>query len=185
MILPVTVYGDPILRKVTPDIDNDYQGLDELVSNMFETMYNADGVGLAAPQIGRSVRLFIVDATPIGEEDETLKDFKKIFINPHITEKSGDEEDMEEGCLSIPGIREEVKRKNKIRIKYFDQGWVEHDEVYEGFVARILQHEYDHLDGILFVDYCSPLKKRLLKAKLTGITKGKADVKYRIKIPRR
>lgn len=185
MILPVTVYGDPILRKGTPDIDKNYKGLDELVSNMFETMHNADGVGLAAPQIGLSLRVFIVDASPLGDEEESLKDFKKVFINPHIIEISGDEEAMEEGCLSIPGIREEVNRKNKIRIKYFDQGWIEHDEVYEGFVARILQHEYDHLDGILFVDYCTPLKKRLLKGKLAAITKGKADIKYRIKIPRK
>jgi peptide deformylase len=185
MIVPIIVYGDPLLRKVTPDIDKNYEGLDELISNMFETMYNADGVGLAAPQIGRSIRIFIVDASPIGEEDESLKDFKKVLINPHIIEKSGDEENIEEGCLSIPGIREEVKRETKIRIKYFDQDWVEHDEVYEGFAARILQHEYDHLDGKLFVDYCSPLRKRLLKAKLAAITKGKTDTNYRIKIPRR
>jgi peptide deformylase len=185
MILPVTVYGDPILRKVTPDVDKEYEGLDELIPNMFETMYNADGVGLAAPQIGLPIRVFVVDASPLGEEEESLKDFKKVFINPHIIEKSGDEEVMEEGCLSVPGIREEVKRKNRIRIKYFDQDWIEHDEVYEGFPARVLQHEYDHLDGVLFVDYCSPLKKRLLKGKLAAITKGKTEANYRIKVPRR
>jgi len=185
MILPVTVYGDPVLRKVTPDIDKDFEGLDELISNMFETMYNADGVGLAAPQIGRSIRIFVVDGSPLGEEDESLRDFKKAFINPHIIEKSGDEAVMEEGCLSLPGIREEVKRKDRIKIKYFDQHWIEHEEVYEGYPARVIQHEYDHLDGILFVDYCTPLKKRLLKGKLLAISKGKTDATYRIKVPRR
>lgn len=184
MILPVTVYGDPVLRKVATDIDKEFDGLTELIENMFETMYNADGVGLAAPQIGRPIRLFVVDASPLGEEDPSFIDFKKIFINPQIIEKDGGEEIMDEGCLSIPGIREEVLRKNRIRITYFDENWVEHDEVYEGFAARVLQHEYDHLDGILFVDYCSPLRKRLIKSKLTAITKGKVNPGYRIRVPR-
>ena len=184
MILPVTVFGDPVLRKVTPDIDKDYEGLQELIDNMFETMYNAEGVGLAAPQVGLSIRVFVVDATPMSDEEPALKDFRKAFINPHIIEKDGEEIIMEEGCLSIPFIREEVKRKDRIRIKYFDENWVEHDEVFEGFAARVLQHEYDHLDGILFVDYATPLKKRLLKSKLTAITKGKVQPTYRIRLPK-
>ncbi len=184
MIYPVTVYGDPVLRKVTTKIDRNYEGLENLINDMFETMYNADGVGLAAPQIGLSIRVFVVDLSPMGEEEPQLKDFKKVFINAQITEKSGDEELMEEGCLSIPGIHEKVLRKNHIRIHYFDQNWVEHDEEYTGYPARVLQHEYDHLDGILFVDHCSPLKKRLLKGKLTDISKGKTNTSYRIRTPR-
>ncbi len=184
MIYPVTVYGDPVLRKKTTNIDQNYEGLSSLINDMFETMYNADGVGLAAPQIGLTIRLFVVDLSPMGEEEPQLKDFKKVFINARISEKSGEEELMEEGCLSIPGIHEKVMRKNHIRIQYFDENWVEHDEEYTGYPARVLQHEYDHLDGVMFVDHCSPLKKRLLKGKLVDISKGKTNASYRIRIPK-
>lgn len=184
MIYPITVFGDPILRKVTSEIDQNYIGLEKLVTDMFETMYNAEGVGLAAPQIGLSVRVFVVDLSPLGEDNPLLKDFKKAFINPYITEKEGDKILMDEGCLSIPGIREDVLRFNTIRIKYFNENWQEYDEVYTGFAARVLQHEYDHLDGIMFVDYCSPLKKRLLKGKLSDISKGQVTTTYKIKVPR-
>ncbi len=184
MIYPITVYGDPVLRKKTTDIDKTYEGLEKFVDDMFETMHNAEGVGLAAPQIGITDRIFVVDLSPLGEDEPLLIDFKKTFINPHIIEKSGDKILMDEGCLSIPGLREDVLRFNTIRIKYFDQNWQEYDEVYTGFTARVLQHEYDHLDGIMFVDYCSPLKKRLLKGKLADISKGNVTTSYRIKIPR-
>jgi peptide deformylase len=184
MILPITVYGDPVLRKVTENIDISYTGLTDLIENMFETMYNAEGVGLAAPQIGLLIRLFVVDLSPLGKEEPSLAGFKKAFINAKIAERSGDEELMEEGCLSIPGIHEEVYRKNFIRIQYLDPDGTAHDDVFSGYTARVLQHEYDHLDGIMFTDYCSPLKKRLLKRKLSDISKGITTATYRIKIPR-
>ena len=184
MIYPITMYGDPVLRKKTTDIDQSYQGLEKLVDDMFETMHNAEGVGLAAPQIGLTDRIFVVDLSPLGEEEPLLKDFRKAFINPHIVEKGGEKILMDEGCLSIPGLREDVLRFNSIRIKYFDLNWQEYDEVYTGFTARVLQHEYDHLDGIMFVDYCSPLKKRLLKGKLADITKGNVTTSYRVRVPR-
>lgn len=184
MILPITVYGDPVLRKVTENIELGFEGLSNLIENMFETMYNAEGVGLAAPQIGLLIRLFVVDLSPLGKEEPSLAGFKKAFINAKIIERSGDEELMEEGCLSIPGIHEEVYRKNHIRIQYLDPDGIAHDEVYTGYTARVLQHEYDHLDGIMFTDHCSPLKKRLLKRKLSDISKGITTATYRIKIPK-
>jgi len=184
MILPISVYGDPVLRKVAADIDPNYEGLNELVENMFETMYNAEGVGIAAPQVGLSIRLFVVDLSPLGKDEPSLADFKRAFINAHILERSGDQELMEEGCLSIPGIHEEVYRKNFIRIQYLDIEGNMHDETYTGYTARVLQHEYDHIDGIMFTDHCSPLKRRLLKRKLIEISKGITTATYRIKIPR-
>jgi peptide deformylase len=184
MILPISVYGDPVLRKVAEDIDLNYEGLNELIENMFETMYNAEGVGLAAPQIGLSIRLFVVDLTPLSKDEASLIDFRRAFINVHIVEKSGDQELMEEGCLSIPGIHEEVYRKNFIRIQYLDVEGIAHDETYSGYTARVLQHEYDHIDGVMFTDHCSPLKRRLLKRKLLEISKGITTATYRIKIPR-
>lgn len=184
MIYPITVYGDPILRKITSDIDKNYEGLEKLADDMLETMHNAEGVGLAAPQIGLPIRIFVVDLSPLSDEEPSLIDFKRAFINPYIVEKEGDKVLMEEGCLSIPGIREDVLRYNTIRMKYFDTNWQEHDEVFTGFTARVLQHEYDHLDGIMFVDYCSPLKKRLLKGKLSDISKGNVTTSYRIKAAR-
>jgi peptide deformylase len=185
MILPVTVYGDALLRKFAENIDKDYPDLQGLIANMFETMYNADGVGLAAPQVGLSIRLFVVDASSAADEDEPqLKDFKKVFINPEILETTGQPWAMEEGCLSLPNIRENVSRPEKVVIRYFDQDWIEHTETFEGFASRVIQHEYDHLEGNLFIDYVSPLRKRLLKSKLMDIAKGKANVKYRIKVPK-
>ena len=184
MILPITLYGDPVLRKVTGDIDMDYDGLQELIENMFETMYNADGVGLAAPQVGLPVRVFVVDLSPMKKDQPSLAGFRKAFINAHIIERSGEEELMEEGCLSIPGIHEEIFRKNFIRIQYLNTDGVACDEEYTGYTARVLQHEYDHLDGVMFTDHCSPLKKRLLKRKLSDISKGITTATYRVRTPK-
>lgn len=184
MILPVTVYGDPLLRKISKDIDKDYPKFEQLTENMFETMYQADGVGLAAPQVGLNIRLFIIDATPMADEEPKLKDFKKVFINPEIIETKGDRWEMEEGCLSLPNIRENVTRDEEVTINYLDENWEEKTETYDGFAARVIMHEYDHLEGKLFIDHISPLRKRLLKGKLTAISKGKTQTAYRIKVPR-
>ena len=181
MILPVTVYGHPVLRKVAQDISPDYPDLSNLIENMFETMTFAEGIGLAAPQVGLSIRLFIIDLSPMGEENPEFSDFKKVFINAKILERDNGEELEEEGCLSIPHIRERVLRKNRIRIKYLDEKFEEHDEVYEGWIARVIQHEYDHIDGKLFVDKISPIRRRLIKSKLVAISKGKVSVRYKIK----
>ncbi len=182
MIYPVYVYGTSVLRKKAQEIDKNFEGLDIFIEEMFETIKTAEGVGLAAPQVGESLRLFIVDASEIDSEDEEyVKDFRKVFINPVILEESGDEWIFNEGCLSIPDIREDVSRQDKIRIQYYDQEWNFYDEEYDGIRARIIQHEYDHLDGIMFVDKISPIRKRLLKAKLYAISKGKIDVHYKIK----
>lgn len=183
MIYPITVYGDPLLRKIATPIDNDYKDLKELVDNMFETMYHSDGVGLAAPQIGKSLRIFVVDASSAAEEEPELEGFKKAFINPEILERTGDEWVMNEGCLSLPEIREDISRPEHIKIKYLDENMEEQVEDYGGFAARVILHEYDHLDGILLVDYLNPLRKRMLKSKLTAITKGKISTSYRIVIP--
>ena len=184
MILPVTAYGDPVLRKVGEEIEENDPKLKDLIDNMWETMYNASGVGLAAPQIGKSLRLFVIDASPFAEDGEypELKNFKKVFINPIIEEESGKEWSFKEGCLSIPEIREEVKRKDKITISYFNENWELIEEDYDGIAARIIQHEYDHIEGVLFIDYLKPLKKQMLKRKLTDISKGKILPSYRMKI---
>lgn len=181
MIYPVTVFGDPILRKKAIPITKDFQDLKGFVQNMFDTMYSSDGVGLAAPQVGQAIRIFVLDTTA-AEEDE-LPGIKQAFINPEILKKSGDEWVMNEGCLSLPEIREDVLRPETVRIKYLDEDFNEHDETYNGFSSRVIQHEYDHLDGIMFVDYLNPLKRRILKSKLIAISKGKVIPKYRIKIP--
>lgn len=181
MIYPIVVYGDPVLKKQAEDIEKDSIDLKQLVEDMYETMYNASGVGLAAPQIGKSLRLFVVDAEAMDEEN--LKGFKKAFVNPEIIEESGDDWSYEEGCLSIPGIRAEVVRPEKIRIHYYDQDWNEHEEEYEGLAARVIQHEYDHIEGILFTDYVGGIKKRMLRSKLTNISKGNVKADYRIAIP--
>jgi peptide deformylase len=178
MIYPITIIGSSVLRKKTSDIDQNYPNLKQLIDDMFETMYVSDGVGLAAPQIGKSIRLLVIDASPLAEDEPSLKDFKKVFINAKISEMSEDTEAMEEGCLSIPGIHEEVKRANKIRIQYFDQDFKFYDEYYEGFAARVLQHEYDHLDGILFTDRVSPIRRQFIKGKLLSISKGNFEAKY-------
>jgi peptide deformylase len=180
MILPITVYGNPILRKVTKEINPDYKDLNKLIENMFETMYKAEGVGLAAPQINKAIRMLVIDATPFGEDEPDLKDFKKVIINPEIVEFMGDEEAFNEGCLSLPGIREDVNRPTKIHIVYQDENFNEFDEVWEGVKARIVQHEYDHLEGKLFVDRISPIRKRLISGKLNAIAKGKTIPDYKI-----
>ncbi len=181
MILPVTVYGNPVLRKVAQDITPEYEGLADLIKNMFDTMYFAEGIGLAAPQVGKPIRIFMMDLSPLAEEFPEYQDFKKVFINAQILERSGEPVSDEEGCLSLPGIREKVERPDKIRITYVDENFVKYDEVYEGWAARVIQHEYDHIDGKLFIDYISPLRRRLLKGRLTAISKGKVEAKYRIR----
>lgn len=183
MKYPITVYGDPILRKKAKPVEKDFKGLKEVIENMWETMYYSDGVGLAAPQVGKSVRIFMVDASSGADEEPELKDFKKVFINPEIIEITGDKWVMNEGCLSLPEIREDVTRPDKVRIKYFDEDFNEHEEEFSGFAGRIIQHEFDHLEGILFIDYLSPLRKRLLKSKLNNIARGKISPHYRIKVP--
>jgi len=190
MILPIIAYGDPVLRKVGVDIDKEYPNLTELIENMKETMVNAQGVGLAAPQIGKAIRLFIVDASPFGadedleeEERNFLSSFKKTFINPKIVNEEGDEWAFTEGCLSIPDIREDVFREPKITIEYLDENFEKHTEVIDGLAARVVQHEYDHIEGVLFTDKISSLKKRLIKKKLENISKGKINTDYRMKFP--
>ena len=179
MIYPVVVYGHPVLRKVAEDIDRDYPGLDTLVSDMFETMYYSEGVGLAAPQIGKSVRIFIIDGTPLADDDPEMDGFRKVFINARIIEKSGEIKPMTEGCLSIPNLREEVNRESVLRMTWYDENWNFNDEVYTGYKARVIQHEYDHLDGVMFTDKVSPLRRRLLHRKLVDISKGKFEASYK------
>ncbi len=179
MTYPIYIYGHPILRKVAAEIDKDYPDLKQIIDDLFETMYHSEGLGLAAPQIGKSIRLFVIDGKPAAEDEPALADFKKVFINAHIVEKCGDFQLMNEGCLSIPHLREEVNRESHIRIKYYDENWNFHNKVYDGYKARIIQHEYDHLDGILFPDRVSPLRKRLIKRKLIEISKGMFDADYR------
>jgi peptide deformylase len=183
MKYPVTVYGDPLLRKKAKNIDKDDPQLKEIIENMWETMYYSDGVGLAAPQIGKSIRLFLIDASSGADEEPELEGFKKVFINAEVIETSGEEWVMNEGCLSLPEIREDVTRKDEVRIRYFDENFVEHEETFKGFAGRVIQHEYDHLEGVLFIDYLSPLRKRLLKSKLNAIATGKVHPHYRIKVP--
>ncbi len=193
MILPILAYGDPILKKEAEEIDEHYPNLQQLIEDMYETMYQAQGVGLAAPQIGRSIRLFVVDGSPFALDDEGnstsdpkatgLEQFKKVFINPIIEEEMGESWDFEEGCLSIPKIREKVNRKEMVHITYFDEHFQFHEETYEGYAARIIQHEYDHIDGILFTDHLSPLKRRMLTKRLTEISKGDVSVDYKLKFP--
>lgn len=183
MVYSIVVYGDPILRKKATDV-KEGTDLKELVADMFETMYAANGIGLAAPQIGKSIRVFVVDGTSLKEEEEDMSGFKKEFINPTILESNGEPWEFEEGCLSIPNIRENVERPEKIRIRYYDADWNLKEEEYDGVKARIIQHEYDHIEGKLFIDYLSPLKKRMLKGKLTDISKGDVDTEYRIAVKR-
>lgn len=175
------MYGDPVLRQRAKIIESGTD-LGQLVMDMMETMHAASGIGLAAPQIGKSIRLFVVDGT--GLEDEPgMENFKKVFINAVIIREEGEAWDFEEGCLSIPNIREKISRKDKVKIRYFDEVWELHEEEYDGMKARIIQHEYDHIEGKLFVDYLTPLKKRLLKGKLADISKGKVETEYRILAP--
>lgn len=184
MVLPIYVYGQPILRKIAEDIDKNFEDFEAFMANMWETMYKTDGVGLAAPQIGKSIRVFVIDANALSEDFPEALGFKKAFINAHILEESGEEWAFNEGCLSLPNIREDVKRKPQITIQYYDENWNYHEDVFDGVVARVIQHEYDHLEGKMFVDRISPLRKRLLKSKLIAISKGKVDIKYRIEVPK-
>jgi peptide deformylase len=183
MMMPVTAYGHPTLRKVAKEIDKDYEGLDELIENMFETMYHSNGVGLAAPQVNLSIRLFLIDARPYEKDIPEAKDFKKVFINPQIVKRMGEEWGMDEGCLSIPGINEEVFRQDEVHIRYYDENWELKEEKYSGMLGRIIQHEYDHLDGILFTDHLSSLRKTLLRGKLKDIAHGKVNPGYKMLYP--
>lgn len=191
MILPIVAYGDPVLRKKGEDIDKNYPDLKQLIANMQETMYNASGVGLAAHQIGKAIRLFVIDASPFGEDEDfdeservVLRDFKHVFINPKIILEEGEEWAFNEGCLSIPDVRQDVYRKSIITIEYLDEDFNKKSEVLNGLAARVFQHEYDHIEGILFTDRISTLKKRLIKKKLENISKGKIDTDYRMRFPK-
>lgn len=192
MILPIVAYGDAVLRAKTTEIEPSYPKIKELIDNMYETMYAASGVGLAAPQVGVSIRLFVTDAAPMAEDEDLsaeesaiLRNFKKVFINPVIVEESGKEWDFNEGCLSIPDIREDVSRKPQITLTYFDENFQQKTETYNGIAARIIQHEYDHIEGVLFTDKLSPFKKRILKGKLVNISKGKVQPGYKMRFPNR
>ncbi len=188
MILPIVGYGDPVLRKHSEEIEANYPELKALIANMFDTMYNAYGVGLAAPQIGTAVRLFVIDTTPFSDDEELseeernlLKNFKKVFINAKILKEEGEEWGFNEGCLSIPDVREDVYRKPTVTIEYQDEDFITHTETYSGLAARVIQHEYDHIDGILFTDLISPLKKQIIKRKLQNIMEGKSRPDYRMR----
>ena len=190
MILPIVAYGSNVLKTKAVNITPDFQDLNTLIENMWETMYNANGVGIAAPQIGKSIRLFVVDASPFAKDEEisddeisTLKDFKKVFINPEIIEETGEEWDFTEGCLSIPNIREDISRKENIIIRYYDESFEKIELTLKGLAARIVQHEYDHIEGVLFIDKLSSLKKKLLKGKLNDISNGKIKTEYKMRYP--
>jgi peptide deformylase len=190
MILPIIAYGDPVLKKKAVDIEKEYPNFDTLLENMFETMNNAYGVGLAAPQVGLSIRLFIVDTAPFSEDEDLskeeqaqLKKFKCVFVNPKIIKEEGEEWAFNEGCLSIPNVREDVYRQPKITVEFLDENFELHTEVFDGLIARVIQHEFDHIEGVLFTDKLSAFKKRLIKGKLANISKGKIDVDYRMRFP--
>jgi len=190
MILPIRAFGDAVLRKKCQEITKNYPDLQDLIANMFETMNNANGIGLAAPQVGLDIRLFVVDVAPLAEDEdykdiaEELKNFKKVFINAKILEESGEEWKFNEGCLSIPDVREDVKRKETILIEYFDENFVQHTETFSDIRARVIQHEYDHIEGILFTDHLSPLKKKLVKGKLNKISHGEVSINYKMRFPK-
>ena len=188
MILPIIAYGDPVLKRKALPISKDYEGLEQLIESMWETMYHAHGVGLAAPQIGKSIRLFVIDGSPFADDEDAtpndqlvLKSFKKVFINAEMLTEEGDDFSFTEGCLSIPDIREDVTRPSVIRLRYLDENFKEQVEEFSGLAARIIQHEYDHLEGVLFTDKLSPLKKRLIKGKLDKISRGMIESDYRMK----
>ena len=185
MKLPIVAYGDPVLRKKATDFaPEEIAGLKQLVADMFETMYNARGVGLAAPQVGLAKRLFVIDATPFDDEEPDLKDFKKAFVNAQILEETGEEWSFNEGCLSIPDVREDVMRKPNILIRYYDENWQLHEEEVTGFPARVIQHEYDHIEGKLFTDKLGLLRKQMLKSRLDNISKGKVSTDYKMRFPK-
>ncbi len=194
MVLPIVVYGDPVLRKVGQEIDENFEGLNQLIDDMFETMYRAKGVGLAAPQVGKAIRLFIVDTGPFAEDDDDdedeftpeqkkeLKAFKRVFINARILSEEGEAWKFSEGCLSIPKIREDVLRKPNIEIEYFDEHFKKHHEKFDGVIARVIQHEYDHIEGVLFTDKISPFKRKMISGKLKDIASGKTGADYKTKV---
>jgi peptide deformylase len=182
MVYPIVIYGSPILRKVSEDISKDYKGLKTLVDDMFDTMEVSEGVGLAAPQIGKAIRLFVIDASPFAEDDPSLEGFRKAFINPKIVERTGELCGYVEGCLSLPEIREEIERPSIIKIQYYDENFNYSEEIYDGVKARIIQHEYDHIEGVLLIDRVSAIKKKLLKGKLTNISKGNVKAAYKTKL---
>ncbi len=186
MVYPIYVYGMPVLRKVAQDIDKDYPDLEKLIEDMYETMFEAEGLGLAAPQIGLPIRLIVIDGSRAVDDDENeVKGFKKILINPHIIEETGEEWEFNEGCLSIPAIREDIKRKPEVLLRYQDENFEMQEEKFEGLRARVIQHEMDHVNGILFTDRISPLRKRLLNSKLKAISKGKTEASYKIRFPKK
>ena len=181
MILPMYIFGQPVLRKVANEVEENYPNLKELINNMFETLKRSEGVGLAAPQIGLPIRLFIVDLDCLSQDSPEFKGYLKTFINPEIVELSKETCSIEEGCLSVPGIHEPVKRPSKILLNYLDENFEEHEEWFEGFPARVVQHEYDHLDGKMFIDHLSAFRKQLIKSKLIAMTKGKFEASYKCK----
>lgn len=187
MILPIYIYGQPVLRKVSEDITPEYEGLKELISNMYETLAASEGIGLAAPQIGKNIRVVIIDLDVISEDLPEYKGFRKTYINPHIIEVDEDSEKktMEEGCLSLPGIHEKVVRPSRIHVKYMDEDFNPHDEWVEGYLARVMQHEFDHLDAKMFIDHISPLRKQLIKSKLKALLQGRYRCSYRTKCVRK
>ena len=181
MILPIYLLGQPILRKETENITADYPNLAELIDNMFQTMHNSDGIGLAAPQIGLAIRLFVIDATPMQEDFPEIETAKKVFINPEIIDHSEETIAYEEGCLSVPGIHEKVTRPSEVTVHYFDENFVEHTDKFTGFFARIVQHECDHLEGKLYIDHISPIRKQLIRTKLNNIISGKTRCDYAVR----
>jgi peptide deformylase len=185
MVLPIVAYGDPVLRKKAVEIDKSYPHLDKLIEDMFETMEKSKGVGLAAPQINKSVRLFIIDSTKMYDDEDKAKGFREIFINAEMIKELGEEWKYEEGCLSIPNIREDVYRKPKIKIRYYDREFKKHEKEFDDMNARVIQHEYDHIEGKLFIDHIKPLKRSLLKGRLEKISKGDIEINYKMKFPKK
>ena len=182
MILPIYIYGQPVLRKVADDITPDYPGLQELIQNMWETLAESEGIGLAAPQIGKAIRLSVIDLDLLSEDMPEYKGFRRAFINPHIVEYDEEHTDTsEEGCLSLPAIHEKVERPTRIRVKWMDESFQEHDEWIEGYLARVMQHEFDHLDGKMFIDRINTLRKQLIKSKLKALTQGRYRCGYKTK----
>ena len=181
MILPIYLYGQPVLKKVAEDITAEYPNLQQLIENMFDTMHHAQGIGLAAPQIGLAIRLVVVDLDVLAEDELQFKDFRRVYINAHIVETSDETDTMEEGCLSLPGIHEKVTRPSRIHVKYLDENFVEHDEWVDGYLARVMQHEFDHLEGKVFSDRLSPLRRQMNKGKLQNMAKGNVSCAYKTK----
>lgn len=182
MIYPIVIYGNAVLKKVATEIDKDYPNLNQLIDDMFKTLQKAEGVGLAAPQIGLSIRLFIIDLEPLKDDHPEFKGYKKVFINPTIIEYSDEEKSADEGCLSLPGLSETVRRSVSIKIHYFDENWVEHTDTFSDFPARAMQHEYDHLEGHVYTDRISLIRRQMISKKLMALTKGKFDCRYKYKL---